>query len=255
LVDGPPSPRSRSAARRRAQRDRAGVRRAGAIVARPDRAGRARPERSGPRQGSPEQTMTKGLARFSAVLAFLSACSILEPRKDPTRFFAFSPSAEVGTLPAKDPALAISVGPVHLPDYLLRPEIVRRVGPNQLEPSRVDRWAEPVDRALVRILCLDLAAVMPQSSIVAFPPSPAEKSVLQVELELSAFEGDETGGVRLEGPWYLRDLRTGSRFVPEFRLERKAASTETPALVAAMSAMLAEVAGSIAHEVGASSTR
>lgn len=199
--------------------------------------------------------MTQGLSPFFAVLVFLSACSTFEPRKDPTRFFAFSAGAEVGALPPGDPSLAISVGPVHLPDYLLRPEVVRRVGPNQLEPSRVDRWAEPVDRALVRVLCLDLAALLSQSTVVAFPPSPAEKCALQVELELTAFEGDKTGSVRLEGHWTLRDLRTGSRVVHECRLERMAASSETPELVAAMSAMLGEVAGGIAREVGASGAR
>ena len=198
--------------------------------------------------------MSHRLARLS-VLFFLAGCSILEPRADPTRFFVLSPAVPPDGAAVAEPALVVAVGPVRLPDYLLRPELVRRAGPNQLEPSRVDRWAEPLDRALLRVLCLDLAALLPHSSIVPFPVAPSDKPALQVELELTAFEGDRAGHVRLEGRMYLRDLAHGSRVAREFRLERAAANGETPELVATLSSMLSELAAVIAHEVGAGSPR
>lgn len=182
-------------------------------------------------------------------LLLLCACSILDPREDPTRFFVLSPASEPSPAPGADPGVLIALGPVHLPDYLLRPELVRRAGPNQLEPSRVDRWAEPVDRALVRVLCLDLGALLPQSSVVPFPAAAGEKPALEIELDLSAFEADAKGTARLRARWHVRDAEP--RVVRECTLQREAESSETPAVVAAMSALLADLAASIAAELGA----
>jgi uncharacterized lipoprotein YmbA len=124
---------------------------------------------------------------------------------------------------------------------------VRRAGPNQLEPSRVDRWAEPVDRALVRVLCLDLGALLPQSSVVPFPAG--DKPSLEIEIDLAAFEADAKGTARLRARWHVRDAEP--RVVRECKLEREAESSETPAVVAAMSALLADLAACIAAELGA----
>ena len=175
--------------------------------------------------------------RAALALALLCGCSILEPRPDPTRFFVLSEAAPAGAAPAADPELMIALGPVHLPDYLLRPELVRRLGPNQLEPSRADRWGEPIDRALVRVLCLDLAALLPRSTIVAFPAPAGEKAALQIEIDVAGFEADGAGMARLAARWRVRG---GDRpAAGERLLEREAQSGETHDVVAAMSALLA----------------
>jgi uncharacterized lipoprotein YmbA len=183
-------------------------------------------------------------------LAALAACTVLPPREDATRYFVLSASAPASSAPTADPSLGLIVGPVRLPDYLLRPEIVRRAGENQLEPSSIDRWAEPIDHAMVRILCRDLSSLLPMNTVVAFPLSPPETAILQVDVEIAAFEGDRAGKVRLEGRWTLRDLRTGSQVVRAARLDRASSSAETPAVVASMSALLGDLAAAIAREAG-----
>lgn len=206
----------------------------------------------------PHAPSRRALAAALAALA-LSACTVLEPRADPTRFFVLAPRAAQGAAAADaadgaaraDGTPAVLVGPLRLPDYLLRPEVVRRVGPNQLEPSRVDRWAEPLDKAFLRVLALDLAALLPRGSVLAHPAPSAERPALQIELDAAAFEGDREGRVRLAGLWSLRDLRASDRTVHPFALERQAASPETPALVEAMSALVAELAAEIARTTGA----
>ncbi len=206
----------------------------------------------------PHASSRRSFAAALAALA-LAACTVLEPRADPTRFFVLAPRAAAGAALADAgggavPAGAgagVLVGPLRLPDYLLRPEVVRRVGPNQLEPSRVDRWAEPLDKAFLRVLALDLAALLPRGSVIAHPAPSSERPALQVELDAAAFEGDREGRVRLAGFWSLRNLRASDRAVHPFALERRAASPETPDLVEAMSALVAELAAEIARTAGA----
>jgi len=176
----------------------------------------------------------------------LGACTFLEPRADPTRYFVLTPEAP--PLPVGDAQLTVVIGPVQLPDYLLRPEIVLRAGPNQLEPSRVDRWAEPIDRALLRVLCLDVAALLPRSSVLPFPAN-VGKGALGVEIEIVSFEADRSGMARLEGHWSLRDGPEGAH---AFKLERSAGGAETAEVVGAMSGLVAELAGQIASELSAS---
>jgi len=177
----------------------------------------------------------------------LAACSFLEPRADPTRYFVLAPETAAAP-PAASAQLSVVVGPLQLPDYLLRPEIVRRAGPNQLEPSRMDRWAEPIDRAFMRVLCLDLAGRLPQSLVVPFPASGSQGAV-GFDIEVVAFEADLAGTVRLEGNWRMRGGSDGQRAAHAFRLERAAGSRETADEVAALSGLVGQLAGEIAAEL------
>jgi uncharacterized protein len=209
--------------------------------------------------------VARALLGAAMLLAALGSCTVLPPREDATRYFVLSTNAPAGsasssgpetatsaskTALASDPSFVVSVGPVRLPDYLLRPEIVRRAGENQLDPSPIDRWAEPIDRATQRVLALDLAAAMPESTVIAFPSSPAQKIALEVAVEFARFEGSHAGAAYLDARWTLRDLRTGNQVLRASRLERASSSEETSAMVAAMSGLLGDLSREISREIG-----
>ena len=194
--------------------------------------------------------MIRKLAVLSAGL-LLCACSVLEPREDPTRWFVLSPAGEASGAPAPAARLVV-VGPLRLPDYLLRPELVRRAGPNELQPSRVDRWSEPLDRAMLRVLCLDLMALRPGERIAPFPADAGEQPAGSIEIVVTAFEADAAGLVRLQGLWRLRGANGQGGEARDFRLERAAASGETGDVVAAMSGLLQDLAGDVASALGGS---
>jgi uncharacterized lipoprotein YmbA len=184
------------------------------------------------------------------LLAALGACTVLPPREDATRYFVLSASAPANAESSSDKGLRVSVGPVRLPDYLLRPEIVRRAGENQIDPSPIDRWAEPIDHAIERVLCLDLAAAMPKSTVVSYPAPPSDDVDLHVEVDFAGFEGTHTGAALLDARWTVRDYRNGNRIVRATKLERASESDETRSVVASMSALIGALAADIAREVG-----
>jgi uncharacterized lipoprotein YmbA len=184
-----------------------------------------------------------------SLFALIAGCSLLEPREDPTRYFVLSPT-QAPTAAASTPLeRQVVVGPLDLPDYLERPEIVLRSAPNEIEPSPVDRWAEQLDGAIMRVLCIDLAQLMPTTSVVAFPTKTGEKPALQIEIALLEFGADTDGMTRLEGRWTTRAAADGSRVTRAFRYERPTGDKDTKAIVAAMSALLAELAQAIATDV------
>jgi len=192
--------------------------------------------------------MTRKLAVLSAGL-LLCACSVLEPREDPTRWFVLAPAGEARAAPSPAARLVV-VGPLRLPDYLLRPELVRRAGANELQPSRVDRWSEPLDRAVLRVLCLDLAALRPDDRVVAFPAEAGEQPAGSIEVAVTAFEADAAGLARLQGSWRLRGASGAGGPSRDFRLERAAESGEAPAVVGAMSGLIEELAKELATALG-----
>ena len=49
-------------------------------------------------------------------------------------------------------ARPIGVGPVTVPDYLDRPQIATRSSSSSLQFSEFDRWAEPLEKNLMRVL-------------------------------------------------------------------------------------------------------
>ena len=78
-----------------------------------------------------------------------SGCSILEPREDPTRFFVLSPGGAETLAPESDAKLSITVGPLRLPAYLLRPEIVTRAA---MRGASINSLARELEISLVGIV-------------------------------------------------------------------------------------------------------
>jgi uncharacterized lipoprotein YmbA len=77
-------------------------------------------------------------------LSILGGC--LPKPSAPTKLYILSPLAGPAVEmhnKTDEIFMTIGVGPVHLPEYLDRPEIVTRINPNELKLAEFDIWAEP----------------------------------------------------------------------------------------------------------------
>jgi uncharacterized lipoprotein YmbA len=97
----------------------------------------------------------------------------------------------------------IGLGPITIPRYLDRLQIVERLSDNELAVSEVDRWAEPLAGNIARTLEANLAALLPGSSYTAFPWYASEAPDLALSVEFRRFEADAAGAVTLEATWRL----------------------------------------------------
>jgi len=87
--------------------------------------------------------MKPGLITLALCAIMVAGC--LSPRKDDSKFYVLSPVGGDSSTAASSRQILLGLGPVKLPDYLDRKEVVTRFGPNRVELSSVDRWAEPLD--------------------------------------------------------------------------------------------------------------
>lgn len=153
------------------------------------------------------------------------------------------PPAIVGT---------IAVAPVHVPQYLDRPEIVVRKTANELQALENDRWAEPLGANATRAFAENLTALLPQYRIWMLPSRTPQRADYEVSLEIAAFEVDERGTAVLVGDWNVVDAagveRAGTRAIEAISLGKEPGGD---AIAAAMSRNLAELSAEIAQQINA----
>jgi len=188
------------------------------------------------------------IAGGTVVCAVAVACS-LGPKEDPSRFYVLSSAAEV--VPESRIGEAyIGVGPVNVPVYLQRPQLVTRVSDNKVELREYHRWAEPLDEAIIRVLTENMTRTLGTETIVGYPwytPSVLHGSV---SLAIERFETDSAGVAHLRARWILRRGAAGDIYTSgETTIEEVPAGPDTRDEIAALSRLLARLAEQLADAI------
>jgi len=99
----------------------------------------------------------------------------------------------------------VSIGPLRIPDYLDRSQIVTRSGKNEVKLAEFDRWAGSIEDDIIRALVEDISAQLPAGRFFVIRWSPLLDSQLsssyRVEMIVSRFEGALNGAVTLKAHW------------------------------------------------------
>lgn len=200
--------------------------------------------------------MTRGLSFNSAAVAALVAFVILAGcgTTEPSRFYIMHSVRESASEGSSDPStadLAIGVGPLDLPEYLDRPQIVVRASRNEIVLAEFDRWAEPLKGQFVNIVAENLGLLLGTDRVVVYPFSPVAKIAYSVALDVVAFDGAPDGEVFLTVRWVLVDREGGSLVVRKSSFTRPAGEEEDDfeAMVTAQSELLADLSREIASAI------
>ena len=145
------------------------------------------------------------LARLSLLVLALSvsACSVLDPKPDSSRYFLLRPMAEPGAGAALDD-LVLGVGPMNVPDYIDRIEMIELVGLYEVRYSPQNRWVEPLGTQLRRVLAENLQVLLRPQGIVTYPWYQTEGVDLQVEVTFEPIRLDESGVWKGDALWVVR---------------------------------------------------
>jgi uncharacterized lipoprotein YmbA len=124
----------------------------------------------------------------------------------PTRFYVLSPmpaSQEGSQVVLDERCLAIGIGPVTLPQYLERPQIVTRVSSNEMQLADFDQWAEPLKDNFTRVLAENLSALLCADAMAVFPWSGSTPVDYQVQVEVIRLDGAPGGEAALTARWAI----------------------------------------------------
>ena len=191
----------------------------------------------------------------AACVAFsLLGCGTFSAKPDPSRFFTLSAlpplAPDAAKSPSELPGISLGIGPVTLPGYLDRQEIVIRVAQNQISLAENDLWAEPLEENFSRVLSQNVAAILRVDRVNAYPWAVDKKPVYQVEVEVLRFEANTAQEAQLSARWTVRHSgKKDSVRYRETRLSRPAKARSTEASVAALSEALSDLSREIATAI------
>ena len=187
------------------------------------------------------------LAAVSLLAGALTGCG----SSPAARFYVLSvapPVAAEGT--EKAPAdYSVTVGPVSLPDAVDRPQLVVRVGANQVALLEEHRWAEPLQGEIARVIAGNLSQLLGARRVFAYSPQTTGDEEYRVLVDIQRFDSVVDQSAQIDAVWAVRAaagrvLRTGRTVARESTGENG-----YDALVAAHSRALATVSAKIAEAI------
>jgi uncharacterized lipoprotein YmbA len=184
----------------------------------------------------------------------LAGCGSILPKPKPNSsriFVLFSPLQATERQDLDRPGqISLGVGPVRLPGYLDRREIVTRVAQNRFDLSDNDRWAEPLDENFTHVLAQNLSVLLGSDRIITYPWPLDKRPRYRVQIDVFRFEVNSAGEAELTARWAVID-ETGKEApsINESRLSRPAKDKSTDAYVAALSETVADLSREIAKTV------
>lgn len=191
-----------------------------------------------------------------AIAASMTGCSymarqVLAPQKDVSKFYLLTPTADTAA-PAQAAAatsgnFTLGLGPIKLPPYLDRPEVVTRAAPNRLELSKEDRWGESIQNGFTSAIERDLAA-QAGATLIVFPWYNTVHIDMQVQIDVYRFETDANGTATLSAKWTILDS-TGKNilYTVESNLTQPSKPGDMTEAAAALSRTIGDLSGQIAN--------
>lgn len=146
--------------------------------------------------------------------------------------------------------LIVGVGPLRTPDYLSRSQIVTRRPDATVIVDDFNRWVEPVDDAIYRVVAENLDSLMGDAVVVAFPYAHIADLDYQLVGHISRFDADQDGTAVLQLQWGV--LSSTEDIVVQARRVRYEARAAEPGDYAALARAMSEVLQQFSRDVAQS---
>lgn len=196
------------------------------------------------------------LSLSSVTLALLLQGCGIGGTSRPAQFYLLTP------LPSTTPSLVtgrdgptVALGPIEIPEFLDRPQMVTKISPKQVELAEFHRWAESLSTGIGRVLREDLAILLGRGNVSAFPwadspPRDYRVQVIFLDFEPALYREE----VLLRALYTITNRRQPDQVVAREEtftvpIDKQSSDGAYPATVEAMSSALSSLAQSIAREV------
>ena len=184
----------------------------------------------------------------ASVIASMAGC-MLKPSIVPVRHFVLSP-LPVTDASATTDQIAVRVGEVRMPSYLLRTAVALRRDTNEIEYLEDARWSERLDQCFQRTVAANLSQLLPSDRVYSTdwtgsPPMP------RVLVDVQQFEVDNGGRGTLIAHWRLQSADRATSKIGTARLHRNgSAPAGNGAIIAAtLSDLTAEFSRTLAQAI------
>lgn len=171
----------------------------------------------------------------------------------PARFYLLNSMerpADASTTEAMDMQISISLGPILLPEYLNRSQIVIRTPGSEIKVDEFNRWAEPLKENFSQVLAQNLVVLLNTDTVWLFPWSDRIKVDYQVSVKVDRFDAIAGRHAELRARWTIFSVQERS-FLRNGRaaIKKELQSNDFEAIVAAHNALLQDLSKQIAEDI------
>lgn len=171
----------------------------------------------------------------------------------PSRFYTLNSlkPAETVQQPAGEKINTIvRIGPVDIPDYLDRPQIVTRTGQSELAIAEFDRWGGSLRNDVSRVLIENLSSIFIAGGVTVVPWKQFAPGAYRVPLTITRLDVTPGGSLYLKAQFSIidKDGKTVA-VIKETSISKPVDGTGYNVVVTAISDALAELSREVADSV------
>ena len=173
----------------------------------------------------------------------------------PTHFYllrAMDVSSSSTSQETKLSGIALGVGPITIPKYLDRPQIVTRVSAHEIDLAEFHKWAAPLKENISLVLEENLSALLSTQGIVSYPWNRSQVPDYQLSVDIMQLDATKNQNAMFKVRWTL--AREDGRKVLHNKMSQFSEvlrGSGYEGLVAAMSRMLTTFSQEIADAISA----
>ena len=146
---------------------------------------------------------------------------------------------------------SLGVGPIEIPEYLNRNALIYSGEGNRLHIANFERWAEPLDSSIGRVVRLNLASVLNTQNIQVYPWSDSERPEYGVEVTVINMDANDQQA-RLIAEWHIyapMDRKTIARKISSLSYDMPAGAVTAAEVAPAYSKLLLQLSQIIAAAI------
>jgi hypothetical protein len=151
---------------------------------------------------------------------------------------------------------SLGVGPIEIPPYLDRSNLVYDQQQNQLHVAGQENWAEPLDDGIQRVLAINLAGLLNTQDVRYFPWHPKRAPDYGIKINLLALDANDRQAT-LSAEWLVYrvvDAEPVSRRISALQHPLPAGELNPAEVAPAYSALLYQLSEIIAETITAADT-
>lgn len=142
----------------------------------------------------------------------------------------------------------IGIGPVKIPEYQNRPQMVTQSQEKMLKFAQFDRWGESLNIGVSRLIREDLTVMLPRAKFTLYPWNPSTAVKYRVTVEVVKLDSDLGGNMIFVAQWLVLDMQNIKTLVIKRSEFRQAIIPQNySGLTKTLSLACASVSGDIAQ--------
>jgi uncharacterized lipoprotein YmbA len=184
-----------------------------------------------------------------SVLLLFSACA----SSPPSRFYTLTSlrmQKDIQDHIVEASSYSLVVGPVTIPDYMDRPQIITRSSTYEIHLDEFNPWASPLDEDITQVLTENLSVLLSQEKISISQWQYGSTAKYQVPIDVRRFDVMPDGNVLLIAKWSVIDQKEKQTLTAlEAKIKEPIDGQDYNAKVSAMSKAIEALSRNIADAI------